>query len=530
MAVVHADQSLAPGQDCLSRLPVELLLRVTRHLKTTDLCAVRQCSRTLESALHHFFLQEFFQRKQFMLTEYSLQTLLDMARHPVISQTLRRVSIGLEEYCVVNQEYPEDEQQAAFLIRAVVEQHAIMTNGRAMRLLAAAFSLLPNLETVQLRDYDSPTRFRDGPHEAWQSYGVQRSRSQLGENARLVFRKTFCPHFSTRAFVIMMTALAQANVRPPKLEVLIKTRLNGLGCAAFDLIPAPRLSLPGGGAAGKDDGEDDVYVVDVLAGLRRLHLKLQFNLDFYGTDNHVAFNAPYDGESKRQVTAERLPLNAWLAHCPNVEWFRLNLEELADDYNNIFLSQLGLALPAHYPLPPGSAASRDITLPFASHLRRFDLGMASCYGDVLLQLLRRMPTLEHLSLWRFSMLMKASSPHGTWEHFLKALAKDPLCKQLKKMVLSQLRTVTFHYTYSSMQRTHIVSLNRQSSIEYTAEVGVSMASWLQKVSIRYKVDPWHASSGAESDGNAQNDDDGDVHEFESDDGHQVSEEDEDYWG
>ncbi|CAK7275230.1 hypothetical protein SEPCBS119000_006589 [Sporothrix epigloea] len=525
--MTDANAPLAPAPDCLSRLPVELLLRITRQLKTPDLCAVRLCSRSLEQALHHFFLQEFFRRKQFMLTELSLQALLDIARHPVLSQTLRHVSIGLDEYFVNSHEFPKDEKMGRFLIMAVAEQNALMTNGRAIRLLSAAFSLLPNLETVQLREYDSLTRFRDGPHEAWRSYGAQSAWPQMGESANILPRKTSSPHFSSRAFAIMMTALAQSTARPLNLEVLISTNQNGLGFSAFDLIPAPRLTLCGGGDL--KDEKDDVYVVDVLAGLRRLHLKLQFNLHPQDVNNHVMYGAPFNGASRPQVLAERLPLHAWLAHCPNIEWLRLNLEEQADDYNDNFLALLGAPLPDSYPLPPGSAASRDLTLPFASHLRRLDLGMASCYYHVLLGLLRRLPALEHLSLWRLSLLEKATHPHSSWESFLRVLAKDRLGKQLKKMMLGRLRTVLFHYTFSSMQRTHNVTLNRERSIEYTAEVGVSMASWLQKLKIRYKRDAWHQSD-ADGDENFLDDPESNVHEYDSEDEHEGSEEGEEHFG
>ncbi|CAK7271371.1 hypothetical protein SEPCBS119000_004569 [Sporothrix epigloea] len=325
MANVHAGPSLAPGQDCLSRLPVELLLRITSQLKSSELYAVRLCSRTLEHALHYFFLQKFFRRRQFMLTELSLQTLLAFAQHPDISQTLRHVSIGVEEFrrdlktC-----YPAETKLAITLTAFLADQKALMANGRAVRLLAAAFSLLPNLETVQLRDRDAYTRLGYGPYKAWRSHGLRRTQKQLGSEGSLLIAQSCSPDFSSRAFSLLVAALAQSKARPPNLKVTVDMPQYALNYLAFDLSPAPRLYVQG---SSSEDGVD-VYAYAVLAALRRVQLRLQCAYDVLESDKNTSGDPSYHFREARAF-AEYLPVRAWLAHCPNIQWLSLNLAEEA---------------------------------------------------------------------------------------------------------------------------------------------------------------------------------------------------------
>ncbi|CAK7274583.1 hypothetical protein SEPCBS119000_006247 [Sporothrix epigloea] len=430
-----------------------------------------------------------------------------MARHPVIRQTLRHVSIGLEEFRVCHQSYPRDEKQAAFLNTAVMEQKALMANGSAVQLLATAFSLLPNLESVQLRDCASRKLYRGRPFTEWRSHGLWRMGKHLDLDSEMLLRKSSNPDFSSRAFALVVAALAQSNARPPNIEVLLRKDFNGLYYFAFDLTPAPRLSLHGSGGGdgdvdvdGDGDGNGKVSALPVLAGLRRLHLQQRFSFHPRdGEETDMVLNYNSEGLDTHPASTECLPLCAWLAHCPKLEWLRLNLEDGGNAYNNVFLDQLGAPLPASYLLPPGSEASRSVTLPFASHLRRLDLGMASCYPNVLLGLLRRLPALEHLSLRRCSLVADDRTPQGTWEGFLKALAEDGLGKQLKKLSLKRLYVTIPNDAQTYLRRTHIIILNGTDRIEYKAGAEESMASWLQKVSIEYTRSRWEGDADTDSD-------------------------------
>ncbi|CAK7271379.1 hypothetical protein SEPCBS119000_004573 [Sporothrix epigloea] len=484
MVDVHSGPSFAPGSDYLSRLPVELLLRITRQLNTNELCAVRLCSRTLEHALRYFFLYEYFRRRQFMLTELSLQTLLAFAQHPDISQTLCHVMIGVEDFCRGYRDYPDDKKLATTLTMLAANQKALMANGRAIRLLSAAFSLLPNLETVELRDEYPYMELRNGSYVAWSSYGLRHMRQQLGAKAQYLLTTSCSPDFPSLSFSHVVAALAQTKARPPNLEMVC-----AINYQAFDLSPAPRLYVQGGsGEAGVD-----VYAYAVLAGLRRLHLTLQCGYHPLESEEGEIGNPSFQSRDARAF-AEYLPVRAWLAHCPNVEWLRLNLLEEACSYNGDFLKQLGTPLPANYSLPPASTALSDITMPFASHLRRFDLGSASCRVNVLLKLLDRLPALEHLSLWLFSLVYDDRHPFTIWKDFLASLAKSPLGAQLKQLSLRRVGTVTHTDYFPQVLKTHGAMFNGQDSVEYIAKDEKSMAHWLQNMVVRLK--PQAAWSGA----------------------------------
>ncbi|CAK7269821.1 hypothetical protein SEPCBS119000_003768, partial [Sporothrix epigloea] len=324
------------------------------------------------------------------------------------------------------------------------DQKALMANGRAIWLLSAAFSLLPNLDIVQLRDYESYTNLPDGTCVAGTSYGLRHMREQLGDNAEKLLTTTYSPDFSTRAFSLVVAALAQSKARPSNLELVAETPECALNYQAFNLSPALRLCVQGG------------------SGVTTFEV-------------HVA-----------RAFAEYLPVRAWLAHCPNIEWLRLNLLEEACIYNNEFLSRLSLPLPTFYSLPPASLASRDITMPFASHLRRFDLSSASCRANVLLQLLDRFPALEHLSLWLFSLVFEDRPQITIWKDFLATLAKSPLGAQLKQLSLRRVGTATNTKYFPQGYKTHRAEFNGQDSVEYVAKAEKSMAFWLQNMVVYLK--------------------------------------------
>ena len=395
-----------------------------------------------------------------------------MAQHPVISQTLRHVSIGLEQYQLESRNLSLSPTQAIAFLTASAEQTSLMTTGRAVQLLAATFSLLPNLETVQLRDTDSITRHRDGPDAPWRSYGYCRALEALSEErSQLLFIVSSDPEFRSRVFTLVMAALAQSTARPPNLEVLLGPNSAGLKQSAFDLSPMPRLCAHGDGA--------DVDAFTVLSGIRRLHLKLQFG--FHPQWAHVVGRSEDPiMQSLQKNSVDCLPMHAWLAHCPNIEWLRLDLQGARSGHNNDFLCTMGLPLPALCPLPRSSTAMRDIAMPFASHLRHFDLRLASCYPDVLLGLLKRLPALEHLSLCHVSLLRLDTirgTPQMLRKKLLRALAKSPM--QLKYVSLKGLGVVNTSHPRPVVCKFYDVMSDGWHDIEYMAEFNQSLELWLQ---------------------------------------------------
>lgn len=78
----------------LEDLPAELLVNIASQLTTVDYGSVRRTCSTIEQKLFDNFGREFFKRKQFMLTQSSLQTLIDISNHEALKQYLTKVIIG----------------------------------------------------------------------------------------------------------------------------------------------------------------------------------------------------------------------------------------------------------------------------------------------------------------------------------------------------------------------------------------------------------------------------------------------------
>ena len=77
-------------------LPLEVLLNITRHLPTPDYCNVRLASKYFEEQLLNAFSKEYFTKRQFMITEFSLQALIDISKSR-FSSCLTHIILGLEK-------------------------------------------------------------------------------------------------------------------------------------------------------------------------------------------------------------------------------------------------------------------------------------------------------------------------------------------------------------------------------------------------------------------------------------------------
>jgi hypothetical protein len=119
----------------------------------------------LETHLFDSFAKEFFTKRQFMVEHVSLQTLVEISRHPILNKRLEEVLISTEMLDRPHQdfEYSSDHTSREYLLRT----------GEARDMLAEAFSNLKNLRVVGLRDFNgrAGSRARDGPDAYWQSYG-----------------------------------------------------------------------------------------------------------------------------------------------------------------------------------------------------------------------------------------------------------------------------------------------------------------------------------------------------------------------
>jgi hypothetical protein len=110
---------------------------------------------------------------------------------------------------------------------APIDRRMLLDTGRACEMLVDAFSKLPNLQKVGLRDYDGQGRTRegDGPNARWRSYGWSYG---LSNTERQDWLNN--PHSNRRTIVgeadpllsLLLYALGKALSTPKNLEIFLR--------------------------------------------------------------------------------------------------------------------------------------------------------------------------------------------------------------------------------------------------------------------------------------------------------------------
>lgn len=85
-------QSASP----FAQLPAEVLTRIARPLSTPELSSLRLTCKSIERKLFASWSYEFFRKRQFMISTFSLQTLINIAQHEHLGPMLKHVCIGLD--------------------------------------------------------------------------------------------------------------------------------------------------------------------------------------------------------------------------------------------------------------------------------------------------------------------------------------------------------------------------------------------------------------------------------------------------
>lgn len=378
-------------QSCrLLQIPAEILDRITWHLTTPELCNLRITCKSVEEALYYSFTTEFFTRKQFMVSEFSLRALVDISKSRLAGH-LRQVHFGLDQLRVAIHLTPSVGGEKALMFeQRLIEQETLWSLGLVLKYLAEAFGNLPNLETVVIRDFNSNRRSRDGPHAHWLSYGTQ---TMLKETAvrpknHAVFNPGLEYGFVDKIFKGIIHALGTANARPKAIEVM-ERQGHSLFDSAFHIHP-----------------DFEASIIPVLHGLKRLHLTLEANSSAIGNDDQ-----PY----------QRHSLTKFLRHCDGLEELRINGRHNSNSYDapnslsNLYdwltaeesTSEMEAQKEAKSPSLNGQTS--DISLLNAPikfpRLQNISLGMTSFTVDELVRLIARFAdTLQNLELWRIKLL------------------------------------------------------------------------------------------------------------------------------
>lgn len=364
----------------------------------------------------------------------SLQCLVDISKHENLSPYLKHVIIGLDQVARPNGvSSTHNDQKFLNWHLAYADQQALLVSGRARDMLAEAFKNLRNLETVDLRDFHSPTRWRDG-NVGWTSYGYNTLVESTGVRHPTGQPGVSDNEYPTRLFTLITHALAAAKARPQGIEVVIREnwaiRDHGL------LVPTYL--------------EPDY--LPVLAGLTRLHLVLDTN---------------HPGPSHGATPTYYL-LKRFLAHTPNLTWLRINFRRYGTDYINeeALLKWLASSFrPGSWSSPSLVNADPSLVPPPVEldHLEQLDIGQMHVSANTLYHLFRKFsPTLKGISLHRVKLRHHSDQQsfddnevddeeRNPWVRLLRNLKKESL-PHLKSLLLSFLGAevrsntgVTIHY-------------------------------------------------------------------------------------
>ncbi|KAF2124819.1 hypothetical protein P153DRAFT_128465 [Dothidotthia symphoricarpi CBS 119687] len=479
--------------ETLLTIPLELLVSISSFLSTPDLGSLRLTCKHVEKSLYEWFSKEFFTKKQFMLTQPSLQALVDISRHAGFSQKLTHVILATNVYDEIPLQF-RDEAAGAAYIEGYADQKALMSSGADREMLTEAFRNLENLHTVGIRDFNSESRTRDGVKASWSSWGAPTVRAETGIDMSFSFRGPFTPdnesRFVSHMFSTLVYALGRAHRTTPQIEVLL--RRNGLPDSSFH-IPAFFSST----------------ITPVLQNLDALLL----NLDLASRRLHTYSNGiPMEDRPGRS-------LRKFLSFTPNLTHLRLNFHKHQFVNTEDFLQWLSEPMPAAASgLTLDTLRPAPIALPL---LKQLEFGQLNVVPDTLLAVIAKFaPTLTDLSLWRTSLSAPGvpySDKPNLWFHVIRKLVKIPHLEltHLKVGMLSQDQHL--HVNFS-------VDGSKESQLKVREYSGKKMESFLKELAVsvvvQWPVDP------PSDDGNS--DEDEEMDDDDNDDGDDVTDGDGDY--
>ncbi|KAI5196051.1 hypothetical protein E4T42_07093 [Aureobasidium subglaciale] len=493
-------------------LPPELLLRISAYLTTIELGNFRLISKHVENTIFDSFAREFFTKKQFMLEQVSLQALVDISNHPTLAPRLAEVVISTHVF-------PSDHELATPCGKAMYEagyasHDVLLATGQALNMLSDAFSKLPNLRTIGLRDYNGRGRFRDGDLATWKSWAWSfgwedmSAYSPAGQFLRplvLISPEAILP--------LVFYALGQAKVSPESVHIFLRKHAR-LTPRSFDIL----------------NGYLGEKVRPVLGEIKELMLAI-------GPDTPQSYfrSDPSNGHGP----ATDAPLTRLLERTPKLETLRLNFDP-RQSFAARFLDWLGdpVSGQAH---PSTSLVTQPVLLPRLSAL---ELGMLSISADVLLKVLTKFD-LQSFSLWKVTLDdVSESGEEDHWQPLLYDLAAAlPQSTRLKSVLIGfpshtcrgvvpfrsgpRLEDPVFFKPIGAGAEGTYNTSDLAQEVKHHAGPGTSMKVWLEELSTRTIVKRQEdISDVSDSDEEAIHDDIEDDEDDEDDENDEDDDEDE----
>ncbi|KAJ4389020.1 hypothetical protein N0V93_006482 [Gnomoniopsis smithogilvyi] len=390
----------------LAKLPRELLDHVSSFLPTPAFNNLRLACKLVENKIFPYWSNAFFKRKQFMITAFSLQTLVDISRHATLGPCMTHLIIGLDYFRSVGQQYANTRDDYQQFQDACDAQELLLDTGAALQLLTTALLNLPNLESIDVRNFNSPTRYRDiykyrsnfRVCPAWKSYGYSeipdwspylalQNGSLFGNNGDIG-----PSHFVNRVVRVLLTAIGQSESPLRGLEVIIRPfhhfRTVALTGGGLGVLPILGKGIP-------------TKLPLVLSRLTKLHLDVNLGSD--SLPSVGSYQYPFKIPSDMPKSAEEVSdpsstnLRKLLALTSNLTWLRLN--NRSNTWHGSVRLMSWLALNPETPFGVniearwGDSNPKPVSFP----LRRLDLGNMRLHTSTLDLLVIKFDKLECLS-------------------------------------------------------------------------------------------------------------------------------------
>lgn len=345
----------------------------------------------------------------------------------------------------------DDHQQCKLAADA---QESLFDTGIAVQLFSTALLNLRNLRNIDIRDFNSYTRYRDASINqslgvvpfsleipAWKSYGYSRLRpwSQYLDGRARGFglsgrMKSSQPHVD-RIFRALVAALGQSGAHIRGLEVLCRHSYEAVTDAAL--------------AASSVLDMTDTKLPLVLSGLNKLHL----DVDFGGRSLPMVLPYPQPADSvfKTPNSAQDIcdpataNLRKLLGLVPNLTWLRLNSMNFGSTSATRLLFWLGLDREKPFESTDEADWSVFSPKPVSPPLRRLDLGGMTVDSNILSLIVQKFDQLECLSLRNMTMSEPVHLQQGVadghqhatmWPKFFQNL--PTLAPNLKHLLLKRL--------------------------------------------------------------------------------------------
>ncbi|RYP68235.1 hypothetical protein DL770_008471 [Monosporascus sp. CRB-9-2] len=429
-AYVKMDSQSSRSSRLLS-MPLEVLLHISSYLTTPDYGVLRLVCKHLEASFFNSFAKEFFSKRQFMFTEFSLQALVDISRSR-LAPSLKYLIISVERP-TTNMLTESDErarntgQYDEFnrFKEEFMSHQFLKSTGRDFELLAEALQNLSGVRTVGVRDYSAHGRFRDGALARWSSYGAPTFYKQTGLRPRSTSFH-YQSLYQCHVFQTILRALGKSpKVNAERFEVILRN----------ETLPDQAFYIP---------QHLEPTLTPVLANLKALYLDLDDRLP----PTRFAIG---DGVQCCYSVA----LMEFLSKLPALEHLRLNFQH----YDSVHASELlqwlskrpngpkdwsGLALPIQRALQAATTPRPPPPAEF-TRLSQIDLGFTIVKLHVLVELYKRyQSTLRSISLHKVTLEpANRMQKVNLWAQLFDKISKSGL--DLSSISLRSLKQTYSHF-------------------------------------------------------------------------------------